>query len=187
MVFLFLLYSSYPWELRLKHEKVVGIGSGLCKMSKICHFEDYLHQLWGNLRALPSLPDAWCTECFIPHPLDISKRSVPKDFHGVTLDELGEGDRFMVARPGNHLCCSFQCPGCHSQIIQGKDLQRDHVEDQAFECMVIRATLDAFWAHQRGYSEGTCSGSQEYAEVWLVKPWTLLPYHHWGPFILGGT
>ena len=55
--------------------------------------------------------------------------------------------RFRVARPGDHLCCAFQCPNCHSQNIRGKDLDRSKAEDLGFEALVIRATLDAFWSH----------------------------------------
>eukprot|EP00804_Cyclotella_cryptica_P003479 CCRYP_002110-RA/>CCRYP_002110-RA protein AED:0.51 eAED:0.17 QI:0/0/0/1/0/0/5/0/1273 len=76
--------------------------------------------------------------------------AVPKDFHGASLEEIGEDDRFHEARPGDHLCCPFQCPNCHSQNIKGRDLRREWIEDAAFECMVIRARIDAFWARQRG-------------------------------------
>eukprot|EP00804_Cyclotella_cryptica_P022727 CCRYP_012512-RA/>CCRYP_012512-RA protein AED:0.45 eAED:0.45 QI:0/0/0/1/0/0/2/0/209 len=36
------------------------------------------------------------------------------------------------------------------QNIKGRSLRREWIEDAAFECTVIRATLDAFWARQRG-------------------------------------
>jgi hypothetical protein len=41
----------------------------------------------------------------------------------------------------------FQCPNCQSQNIRGKDLDSNNAQDEAFEALVIRATLDAFWSH----------------------------------------
>lgn len=55
--------------------------------------------------------------------------------------------RFKTARPGDHICSSFQCPNCHSQNIRGRDLDPGYARDQAFEALAIRATLDSFWAH----------------------------------------
>ena len=55
--------------------------------------------------------------------------------------------RFKTARPGDHICSSFQCPNCQSQNIRGRDLDPGYARDQAFEALVIRAILDAFWAH----------------------------------------
>ena len=55
-----------------------------------------------------------------------------------------------VARPGDHLCTTFQCPNCHSQNIRGINLDPRQAGDQAFEALVIQATLDAFWSHASG-------------------------------------
>ena len=55
--------------------------------------------------------------------------------------------RFRQARPGDHLCCSFQCANCQSQNIRGTNLDPDDARDQAFECIMIRVQLDAFWTH----------------------------------------
>lgn len=41
---------------------------------------------------------------------------------------------------------SFQCPNCQSQNIRGVDIEPGMAEDEAFECVAIRATLDAFWS-----------------------------------------
>ena len=71
---------------------------------------------------------------------------VPRDFHGVKLSELEDEVRYQQARPGDHLCLPFQCPNCQSQNIRGLDLEVGAIEDEAFECIVIRATLDAFWS-----------------------------------------
>lgn len=68
------------------------------------------------------------------------------DFQGASLSEIEDEVRFKSARPGDHICTSFQCPNCHSQNIRGQELG-DSIQDEAFRCMVIRATLDAFWSH----------------------------------------
>jgi hypothetical protein len=85
---------------------------------------------------------AWCAECFTSHELDCFEVKLPRDFNGASLAE-----RFKVARAGDHLCCAFQCPNCQSQNIRGRDIDRSKARDVAFEALVIRATLDAFWSH----------------------------------------
>lgn len=63
------------------------------------------------------------------------------------MAEVEDLKRFKVARPGDHLVTSFQCPNCQSQNIHGHDLDPTQARDQAFEALAIRATLDAFWSH----------------------------------------
>ncbi|KAL3801862.1 hypothetical protein ACHAWO_003868 [Cyclotella atomus] len=95
-------------------------------------------------------PCMWCGKCFIPSMLDPSDIAVPEDFIGATIRELENQERFMQARPGDHLCTSFQCPNCQSQNIRGKDLSSDtNVADACFESLCIRAQLDAFWARTK--------------------------------------
>jgi len=53
---------------------------------------------------------AWCAECFTPSPLDPCVVKLPEDFVGADPEEVGEKERFMQARPGDHMCTSFQCP-----------------------------------------------------------------------------
>jgi len=89
---------------------------------------------------------AWCAECFTPSPLDPCVVKLPEDFVGADPEEVGEKERFMQARPGDHMCTSFQCPNCQSQNIRGKDLQLEFMADACFESLCIRAQLDAFWA-----------------------------------------
>ena len=48
------------------------------------------------------------------------------------------------------MCTAFQCPNCQSQNIRGKNIDRRVAQDLAFEALVIRATLDAFWSHASG-------------------------------------
>jgi hypothetical protein len=72
---------------------------------------------------------------------------MPRDFYGASLVELEDEMRYKQARGGDHLCTVFQCPNCHSQNIRGRDLNPNDAQDDAFEALVIRATLDAFWSH----------------------------------------
>jgi hypothetical protein len=97
----------------------------------------------------------WCAACFVPSDLDPCYIAVPKDFTGATINEVGESDRFMKARAGDHLCTSFQCPNCHSQNIRGKDLDTGKtISDACFESLCIRAQLDSFWARSKATVDG---------------------------------
>ena len=88
----------------------------------------------------------WCAGCFTAHSFDVAEIKVPRDFNGATLSEIEDEVRYCQARPGDHLCLPFQCPNCQSQNIRGCDLNPGYIDDEAFECLVIRATLDAFWS-----------------------------------------
>ena len=90
---------------------------------------------------------AWCAECFTAHDLDCFEIKLPRDFNGASLAEVEDEKRFRVARAGDHICCSFQCPNCQSQNIRGRDIDPSSARDIAFEALAIRATLDAFWSH----------------------------------------
>ena len=89
---------------------------------------------------------AWCADCFVAHPLDKFKTTVPRDFYGASLAELEDEVRFRKARPGDHLCTAFQCPGCQSHNIRNQGLCPEDADDAAFEAICIRATLYAFWS-----------------------------------------
>jgi len=71
---------------------------------------------------------------------------MPRDFNGASLAEVEDEVRFKQSRPGDHLCIPFQCPNCQSQNIRGKGIDPNLINDLVFECMVVRATLDAFWS-----------------------------------------
>eukprot|EP00804_Cyclotella_cryptica_P003619 CCRYP_002220-RA/>CCRYP_002220-RA protein AED:0.33 eAED:0.28 QI:0/0/0/1/0.25/0.2/5/0/708 len=94
----------------------------------------------------PRCEGAWCATCFKAHDLDCFEIKLPRDFNGTSLAELDDEKRFCVARPGDHICTSFQCPNCQSQNIRGRSLDPRLARDQAFEALVIQATLDAFWS-----------------------------------------
>jgi hypothetical protein len=88
----------------------------------------------------------WCAPCFTVHLLDRFEVRMPRDFNGASLAELENKIRFKQAWPGNHLCVPFQCPNCQSQNFRGKLIDPSHVDELVLECMIIRATLDAFWS-----------------------------------------
>jgi hypothetical protein len=71
---------------------------------------------------------------------------MPCNFNWASLAEVEDEVRFKQARPGDHLCIPFQCPSYQSQNIRGKGIDPSLNDDLVFKCMVIRATLDAFWS-----------------------------------------
>ena len=126
----------------------------------------------------------WCAECFVPSDLDPCDIALPEDFTGATIEEVGEQERFMVARPGDHVCTSFQCPNCQSQNIRGKDLDTSsNISDLSFESLCIRATLDAFWARSKN------TVSSHLSEIKFMirygKALDFVPAPPLGPFRLG--
>ena len=126
----------------------------------------------------------WCAGCFVPSDLDPCDIAVPEDFTGTTIEELGEQERFMQARPGDHLCTSFQCPNCQSQNIRGQDLQPRHVMvDACFESLCIRAQLDAFWARSKDTVKGHVREARFMARYGDALGFTPMP--PLGPFRLG--
>ena len=147
-VFVFLFPGPIPgnssrtetrwWNLEVpcrKCPRLVTFSSGI-----IC--ANYGHQ---RDRYLPC-NSAYCAECFTAHKYDTFEVKIPRDFDGVSLAELEDEVRYQQARPGDHLSLPFQCPNCQSQNIRCRDLHEGSADDDAFECLAIRATLDAFWS-----------------------------------------
>lgn len=60
------------------------------------------------------------------------------------MAEVEDEIRYQKARPGDHLCCAFQCPNCQCQNIGGRDLTPGDAQDEAFKATCIRVILDAF-------------------------------------------
>jgi hypothetical protein len=131
---------------------------------------------------------AWCASCFTSHELDAFEIKLPRDFHGASLAELEDLKRFKQARPGDHLCTAFQCPNCQSQNInRGKELDPNDAQDDAFEALVIRATLDAFWSHASATVASHVREARFMAKYGTVLGYDPLPplgpfplYHHGG-------
>ena len=127
---------------------------------------------------------AWCAECFTPSYLDPCDIALPEDFVGATIEELEDQERFMRARPGDHLCTSFQCPNCQSQNIRGVDLEPTvNIADACFESLAIRAQLDAFWARTKNTVKGHVAEARFMARYGKALGFTPMP--PLGPFRLG--
>jgi hypothetical protein len=71
---------------------------------------------------------------------------MPRDFNGASLAEVDDKICFCQARPGDHLCVPFQCPNSQSQNIRGRSIDPTYIDDLVLECMLIQATLNAFWS-----------------------------------------
>ena len=126
----------------------------------------------------------WCAQCFVPSKLDPCDIALPEDFTGATIQELGEQERFMQARPGDHLCSTFQCPNCQSQNIRSRDLKTEtNIADACFESLCVRAQLDSFWARSKGTVKSHVSQARfmtRYGAALGITPMPPL-----GPFRLG--
>ena len=88
---------------------------------------------------------AWCADCFVAHDLDSFETAVPRDFNGASLAEVEDEIRFRKARPGDHLCCPFQCGNCQSINLRGRPLEEGVLEDEIFLATFTRCQLDSFW------------------------------------------
>jgi hypothetical protein len=112
---------------------------------------------------------------------------MPRDFNGALLAELEDKIRFREARPRDHLCIPFQCSNCQSQNIRGRSIDTTLIDDLVFECMVVQATLDAFWPrasktvgnHVQEVRNMACYGGMfQYPPMPVLGSWPL--YTHLG-------
>ena len=112
---------------------------------------------------------------------------MPRDFNGASLAEVNDELRFRQARLGDHLCVPFQCPNCQSQNICRRSIDPTYMDDLVLECMLIRATLDAFWSrasktvanHVREVKNMARYGQMfRYSPMPVLGPWPL--YTHLG-------
>lgn len=112
---------------------------------------------------------------------------MPRDFNGASLAEVDDELRFRQASPGDHLYVPFQCPNCQSQNIRGRSIDPTYMDDLVLECMLIRATLDAFWSrasktvanHVREVKNMAKYGQMfRYSPMPVLGPWPL--YTHLG-------
>ncbi len=81
----------------------------------------------------------------------------------------------------------FQCPNCQSQNLRGKSLDPSYIDDLVLECMIVRATLDAFWSwatktisnHVREVRNMAWYGQMlHYSPMPVLGPWGL--HSHFG-------
>ena len=90
----------------------------------------------------------------------------------------------MQARPGDHLCSSFQCANCQSQNIRGRDLKTStNIADACFESLCIRAQLDSFWARSKTTVASHISEARFMCRYGTALGFTPMP--PLGPFKLG--
>eukprot|EP00804_Cyclotella_cryptica_P005639 CCRYP_000018-RA/>CCRYP_000018-RA protein AED:0.39 eAED:0.53 QI:0/0/0/1/0/0/4/0/368 len=124
---------SYPWLLRLESKKVVEIGRFLSKL-RVTYNSGITCANYGVTRGrFEKCKGAWCAGCFKSHKIDCFEVKLPRDFNGASLAKVEDLARFRLQD--------------QSQNIRGRDLDQTQARDQAFEALVIQATLDAFWSH----------------------------------------
>jgi hypothetical protein len=107
---------------------------------------------------------------------------MPRYFNGASLAEVEDELHFNQARPGDHLCVPFQCPSCQNQNICGKGIDPNVIDNLVFECIVIRATLDAFWSRSsktianhvhEARNMARYGRMQGYSPMSILGPWAL--------------
>lgn len=107
---------------------------------------------------------------------------MPRDFYGEDLTVPEDEGRFKKARPGDHTLCAFQCSECHSRNIRRRSLGNG-IQDQAFDCQVIRATLDTFWSRAVGTVKNHLTEVR--FQIRYGKALGYDPYPPLGPYPLG--
>jgi hypothetical protein len=91
--------------------------------------------------AFAACHSVWCPECFKP----IGMIQVGHDDDGEELTRVGDEQRFLEARRGDHMMCPFHCPLCHFRNIMKRDpWVEDELDTEIME-FIVRACLDAFW------------------------------------------
>ena len=90
----------------------------------------------------------WCGQCYAPgddEPFHINR---PTDDSGFEQTDPKDSSRFIVARDGDHLLCTFQCEYCLFYILKRRTHILYNVKDQFLLMCLRRANLDAFWARE---------------------------------------
>jgi hypothetical protein len=166
---LFIVLNHLFWEF-LSHYVAPNHGNSVgsqlwwnsvkpCKKcSKMVNWEQgiFCTNSGHNRGGFADCEGVWCGSCFTPHPLDPATVAQPLDFNGEPLLVEEDQARFSSARNGDHTLTPFQCPLCHCRNIKRRDL-RDSWADELFQCQVIRATIDSFWARTPGTLDGHLS------------------------------
>jgi hypothetical protein len=94
---------------------------------------------------------AWSGDCYTPLKGGSFPVRLPKDEECNLLVNEEDKLRFDVARPGDHLCCPFQCELCHFRNIQGRLLPSTGLgtlDDTELTKSLRRANLDTFWSRE---------------------------------------
>ena len=92
---------------------------------------------------------SWCSGCYRLDGEAFRIRETIDDDGNVLEDmpAVEEANRFVTARPGDHLLTAFQCELCHFRNITGRDpTGRD--SHQSCLLHIRRCNLDAFWSRE---------------------------------------
>ena len=63
--------------------------------------------------------------------------------------EDDDPERFVTARPGDHLCCPFQCDECTFWNLRHRGPIKGNPKDKFALVCIRRVILDSFWARER--------------------------------------
>ena len=72
----------------------------------------------------------------------------PVDESGFEQVEVKDTNRFLEARDGDHLVCSFQCDKCLFFLLKGRTPIHRNIKDEFLMVCLRRANLDALWARE---------------------------------------
>ena len=72
----------------------------------------------------------------------------PVDESGFEHVEAKDANRFLEARDGDHLVCSFQCDKCLFFLLKGRTPIPRNMKDEFLMVCLRRANLDALWAQE---------------------------------------
>ena len=91
---------------------------------------------------------AWCGPCYTAKDNDRFHINRPVDESGFEQLEAKDVNRFLEARNGDHLVCSFQCDSCLFLMLKGRTPITDNTKDEFLLRCLRRANLDAFWTRE---------------------------------------
>ena len=95
---------------------------------------------------------AWHPQCYRQDPdVGFPVRGA-QDLEDTIIDqedfEDEDPNRFKTARPGDHLCCPFQCDNCTFWNLRQRGPIKDNLKDKFTLICIRRAILDSFWARE---------------------------------------
>jgi hypothetical protein len=61
---------------------------------------------------LPECQNAWCARCYATLPGENFLTYHETDENGYDMTAPGEENDYLLARPGDHLFCTFECDRC---------------------------------------------------------------------------
>ena len=90
----------------------------------------------------------------------------PLDADGTELEvPAEEADDFLIGRPGDHLCCPFECDDCaFVRMTKRSPIPGDHT-DTLLLSLIRRANLDAFWCRRPSTVEQSVRYFREQVDI----------------------